>query len=314
MANSEDNLITLDQAPRDNQLWRLFFLSADDAISHLFIRLYYIIKGNTINIMKLSYLIPTTEYLTKEEEKALFEEYHKTPSLRRKKEIKEDLVLNQAGQIISIASIYKNADDIEDLFQEGMIAVLESFESYDYTKEASFTTYMRKGIFRQICDYLRRNKTISLSVLAVEKLKKINKAKDLLARLNKPITTDAISEITGIKEYSVIEILNTLTIEELDRLQSDGEGETSRLSQIEDPTAEKALDQVLEDLTPPSIDLSPLAPREKSVIELFYYKQYSVNKIAKILGIKPSVVCETRSRALFKLRERITKKDNNHES
>lgn len=264
--------------------------------------------------MKLSYLIPTTEFLTKAEEKALFKEYHETPSLRRKKEIKEDLVLNQAAQIISIASIYKNADDIEDLFQEGMIAVLESFENYDYTKEASFTTYMRKGIFRQICDYLRRNKTISLSVLAVEKLKKINKAKDLLTRLNKPITTDAISEITGIKEYSVIEILNTLTIEELDRLQSDGEGETSRLSQIEDPTAEKALDQVLEDLTPPSIDLSPLAPREKSVIELFYYKQYSVNKIAKILGIKPSVVCETRSRALFKLRERMTKKDNNHES
>nr|DAD65128.1 MAG TPA: hypothetical protein [Caudoviricetes sp.] len=27
MANSEDNLITLDQAPRYNQLWRLFFLA-----------------------------------------------------------------------------------------------------------------------------------------------------------------------------------------------------------------------------------------------------------------------------------------------
>ncbi len=308
MANSEDNLITLDQAPRDNQLWRLFFLSADDAISHLFIRLYYIIKGNTINIMKLSYLIPTTEYLTKEEEKALFEEYHKTPSLRRKKEIKEDLVLNQAGQIISIASIYKDADDIEDLFQEGMIAVLESFESYNYTKEASFTTYTRNGIFRQICYYLRRNKTIRLPAMAVEKLKKINKAKDLLTRLNKPITTDAISEITGIKEFNVIEILNSLTVEELDRLQNDGgEGETSRLSQIEDPTAEKALDQVLEDLTPPSIDLSSLTAREKAVIELFYYKEYSSNKIAKTLGIKPSAVHEAKSRALFKLRESMTK-------
>ncbi|WP_252895779.1 sigma-70 family RNA polymerase sigma factor [Veillonella rogosae] len=258
--------------------------------------------------MKLSYLIPTTEYLTKEEEKALFEEYHKTPSLRRKKEIKEDLVLNQAGQIISIASIYKDADDIEDLFQEGMIAVLESFESYNYTKEASFTTYTRNGIFRQICYYLRRNKTIRLPAMAVEKLKKINKAKDLLTRLNKPITTDAISEITGIKEFNVIEILNSLTVEELDRLQNDGgEGETSRLSQIEDPTAEKALDQVLEDLTPPSIDLSSLTAREKAVIELFYYKEYSSNKIAKTLGIKPSAVHEAKSRALFKLRESMTK-------
>ena len=143
--------------------------------------------------MKLSYLIPTTEYLTKEEEKTLFKEYHETPSLRRKKQIKEDLVLNQCGQIISIASIYKNVDDIEDLFQEGMIAVLESFENYDYTHEASFTTYMRRGIFRQICDYLRRNKTIGLPQAAIEKLKKINKAKELLERLNKPITTEAIS-------------------------------------------------------------------------------------------------------------------------
>lgn len=308
MANSKDNLITLDQAPRDNQLWRLFFLSADDAIYHLFIRPYNIIKGNTINtIMKLSYLIPTTEFLTKDEEKALFKEYHETPSTRRKKDIKEDLVLNQAGHIISIASIYKDADDIEDLFQEGMIAVLESFESYDYTKGASFTTYTRNGIFRQMCDYLRRNKTIRLPALAVEKLKKINKAKDLLTRLNKPVTTDAISEITGIKEFNVIEILNSLTVEELDRLQNDGEGETSRLSQIEDPTAEKALDQVLEDLTPPSIDLSSLTAREKAVIEMFYYKEYSSNKIAKLLGIKPSAVHEAKSRALFKLRERMTK-------
>lgn len=257
--------------------------------------------------MKLSYLIPTTEFLTKDEEKALFKEYHETPSSRRKKEIKEDLVLNQAGHIISIASIYKDADDIEDLFQEGMIAVLESFESYDYTKEASFTTYTRNGIFRQICYYLRRNKTIRLPAMAVEKLKKINKAKDLLTRLNKPITTDAISEITGIKEFNVIEILNSLTVEELDRLQNDGEGETSRLSQVEDPTAEKALDQVLEDLTPPSIDLSSLTTREKAVIELFYYKEYSSNKIAKTLGIKPSAVHEAKSRALFKLRERMTK-------
>lgn len=261
--------------------------------------------------MKLSYLIPTTEYLAKEEEKALFKEYHETPSLRRKKQIKEDLVLNQCGQIISIASIYKNVDDIEDLFQEGMIAVLESFENYDYTHEASFTTYMRRGIFRQICDYLRRNKTIGLPQAAIEKLKKINKAKELLERLNKPITTEAISDITNIKEHNVIEILNTLSVEELDRYCNDGEGEVSILEHVEDKQALKAFDDVLDDMTEPTIDMSCLSDREREVIILLYYKNLSIHQIARRLHLKLNLVSDAKSRALKKLRKALSH-DNQH--
>ena len=256
--------------------------------------------------MKLSYLIPTTEYLTKEEEKALFKEYHTTPSLRRKKQIKEDLVLNQCGQIISIASIYKNVDNIEDLFQEGMIAVLESFNSYDHTHNASFTTYVRNGIFRQICDYLKRNRTIKLSQTAVEKLKKINKAKDLLERLNQPVTTEAISNITKIKEHNVIEILNTLTVEELDRFVYGDSEKYSILENLEDKSAEKEFDDVIDKLSPIEIDVSCLDQQEQDIITLIYYCNLTISQVSKRLNIKATLISDIKYRALKKLRKALS--------
>lgn len=66
--------------------------------------------------MKLSNIVPNTKFLSKKEEKALFEEYYTTPSLRRKKQIKDKLILNQCGQVINIASVYRESDNIEDLF------------------------------------------------------------------------------------------------------------------------------------------------------------------------------------------------------
>lgn len=261
--------------------------------------------------MKLSNIVPNTKFLSKKEEKALFEEYYTTPSLRRKKQIKDKLILNQCGQVINIASVYRESDNIEDLFQEGMIAVLESFNSYDHTHNASFTTYVRNGIFRQICDYLKRNRMIKLSQTAVEKLKKINKAKELLERLNQPVTTEAISDITNIKEHNVIEILNTLSVEELDRFCNDGEGEVSILEHVEDKQASKAFDDILDDMTEPTIDMSCLSNREREVIILLYYKNLSIHQIARRLHLKLNLVSDAKSRALKKLRKALSH-DNQH--
>lgn len=256
--------------------------------------------------MKLSNIVPNTKFLSKKEEKALFEEYYTTPSLRRKKEIKDKLILNQCGQVINIASVYRESDNIEDLFQEGMIAVLESFNSYDYTHNASFTTYVRNGIFRQICDYLKRNRMIKLSQTALEKLKKINKAKDLLERLNQPVTTEAISNITKIKEHNVIEILNTLTVEELDRFVYGDSEKYSVLENLEDKSAEKEFDDVIDKLSPIEIDVSCLDQQEQDVITLIYYCNLTISQVSKRLNIKATLISDIKYRALKKLRKALS--------
>lgn len=256
--------------------------------------------------MKISTITAQFEPLNKDKEKALFKEYYTTPSTRKKKEIKDTIVLAQSRHVISIAKVYRDKDDIEDLFQEGMIAVLEAFPIYDYTQDASFITYAKRGIIRQIAKYLRRNKVMKISEQATNKLREINKAKKLLARLNKPITTTEIANITGIKEKTVISILNAISTVELNTTSLD-DGEEI-INTIEDTNAEQQLEDVLNrecfDLRHiGGIDLSILSPSEVKTLKLMYVDNKTAKEIAKELKTSVKIVTQFKYMALKKLKE-----------
>ena len=150
------------------------------------------------------------QFLTKEEEAKLFKEYYSTPSSRIKKSIKDKIVLNQTPSVVSIAKNYRESDNIYDLVQEGMIAVLVAFNNYNPESDASFTTFCRPAINGHLIRYLQKNKTIKLPDRAPKLIKQINKAKELLHRLQKPETTTEIAKITDkvldaeeLKEYEL---------------------------------------------------------------------------------------------------------------
>lgn len=256
--------------------------------------------------MKISTIIDSSKVLTKEEEKALFKEYYETPSTRRKREIKDAIVLAQSRHIISIAQIYRDKGDIEDLFQEGMIAVLEAFPNYDYTQDASFVTYTKQAIIRQMAKYLRRTKVMKISEPAVNKLRKINKAKQLLERLKKPITTTEIAKLTNIKEESVISILNAISTVELNVTPSDDDEEL--INTLVDKKAEQQLEAILEkesfnNKNVGSVDLSVLSPSEVETLKLMYVDNKTAKEISKELNTSPKTVTQFKYMALKKIKE-----------
>lgn len=259
--------------------------------------------------MKISTITSQFKPLDKEKEKELFKEYYETPSTRRKKEIKDMIVLAQSRHIISIAQVYRDKGDIEDLFQEGMIAVLEAFPNYDYIQAASFVTYTKQAIIRQMAKYLRRTKVMKISEPAVNKLRKINKAKQLLERLKKPITTTEIAKLTNIKEESIISILNaistTTTLNELS-LETDDE----LINTIEDTNAEQQFEDVLNRECFNArhiggIDLSILSPSETETLKLMYVDKKTTEEIAEELNTSPKVVTQFKYLALKKLKEAL---------
>lgn len=256
--------------------------------------------------MKISTIIDSSKTLTKEEEKALFKEYYETPSNRRKREIKDTIVLAQSRHIISIAQIYRDKGDIEDLFQEGMIAVLEAFPNYDHTQNASFMTYTKQAIIRQMAKYLRRTKVMKISEPAVNNLRKINKAKQLLERLKKPITTTEIAKLTNIQETTIISILNAISTVELNVTPSDDDEEL--INTLVDKKAEQQLEAILEkesfnNKNVGGIDLSVLSPSEVETLKLMYVDNKTAKEISKELNTSPKIVTQFKYMALKKLKE-----------
>lgn len=256
--------------------------------------------------MKISTIIDSSKTLTKEEEKALFKEYYETPSNRRKREIKDTIVLAQSRHIISIAQIYRDKGDIEDLFQEGMIAVLDAFPNYDHTQNASFMTYTKQAIIRQMAKYLRRTKVMKISEPAVNNLRKINKAKQLLERLKKPITTTEIAKLTNIQETTIISILNAISTVELNVTPSDDDEEL--INTLVDKKAEQQLEAILEkesfnNKNVGGIDLSVLSPSEVETLKLMYVDNKTAKEISKELNTSPKIVTQFKYMALKKLKE-----------
>lgn len=245
--------------------------------------------------MKTNNIYPNTKPYTKEEETKLFNEYYSTSSTRVKKSIKDKIVLNQVSQVMSIAKTFRDSDDIDDLIQEGMVAVLIAFNKYNPDHDTKFSTYVRPAINGHLIRYLQKNKMLRLPDRTPKILKQINKAKELLSRLNKDRTTTNIAELTGLDELQIIDILNGIQLVELNKLNDEGE---ELLNTIEDPTAIEAFRGVESS----TIDLSSLTDIQQQIIMRDYYDGYSDEEIAEQLNIAINTVKQEKLKALDTLR------------
>lgn len=243
--------------------------------------------------MKTNNIYPNTPPYTKEQEAALFNEYFSTPSSRIKKSIKDKIVLNQVSQVMSIAKTFRDSDDIDDLIQEGMVAVLIAFNKYNPDHDTKFSTYVRPAINGHLIRYLQKNKTLRLPDRTPKILKQINRAKELLSRIEKRITTTNIAELTGLDEQQIIDILNGIQLVELNKLNDEGE---ELINTIEDPTTIEAFNSV------ESLDLSSLTDIQQQIIMRDFYDGYTDEEIAEQLNITIQDVKNEKLKALDTLR------------
>lgn len=246
--------------------------------------------------MKTNNIYPKTPPYTKEQETALFNEYFSTPSSRIKKSIKDKIVLNQVSQVMSIAKTFRDSDDIDDLIQEGMVAVLIAFNKYNPDHDTKFSTYVRPAINGHLIRYLQKNKMLRLPDRTPKILKQINKAKELLSRLNKEATTTNIAELTGLEESQIIDILNGIQLVELNKLNDEGE---ELLNTIEDPTAIEAFRGVE---SPNTLYLNTLTDIQQQIIMRDFYEGYNDEEIAEQLNIAISDVKQEKLKAFETLR------------
>jgi len=71
----------------------------------------------------------------------------------------EELVRQYAKKVLIISRSYFLAGgDKDDLYQEGLIALLSAIRTYDQNKGVSFSTYAESCIKRRLIDTIRNNK------------------------------------------------------------------------------------------------------------------------------------------------------------
>ena len=200
-----------------------------------------------------------------------------------------------------------------DLISYGLVGLINAIERFDPERDVKFETYAITRIKGAIIDELRSLDWVPRSVRA--RARQIEKANAKLEhQLHRAPTDEEMAAELGISaeefQDSLVQISNS-TVAALDELWtvSDSSGDqVSLLDTLHDPDAPDpaaVMDQTdLKDRVADAIERLP--EREKLVIALYYYENLTLREIGEVLGVTESRVSQLHTKAVLRLRSRLT--------
>lgn len=223
----------------------------------------------------------------------------------------ELLIGQNRDLVIQIAKRYAaEGIELDDLIQEGNIAVLQAAEKYSPTYNISFPSYAGKWIQRRIQRAAAKDRAIHIPEHILRAYGKITMAYRILEQQNKciPTSRDIASE-TGMDEKDIKNILdifyNAKEIYSLNTLIDGDESDDEIIDYIPSP-----LKDTVEIITENSLKadmtaiLNRLKDRERAIIRMhmgFDSEPKTFEEIGRILGISRQRVCQLEQKAMRKL-------------
>ncbi len=220
---------------------------------------------------------------------------------------KERIVLEYLPKIKRLAQDLKQSlpqnVEIEDLIQEGVLALLSSLERYD-PKKGPLSSFVMKRIRGAMLDYLRKLDWLPRNLR--KHMKEVENAMIELEHSGKEITDEAIAEIVNLNIDEVKTIRNEMVRKQLLMLDSylldTDEPVLEILESEEDPAKQAYKEMLMEHL---KMAINKLEEREKLVISLRYEHELSLKEIGAVIGVSESRVSQILSVALAKLKKEL---------
>jgi RNA polymerase sigma factor FliA len=203
--------------------------------------------------------------------------------------------------------------DEADLISYGLVGLINAIERFELEREIKFETYAITRIKGAIIDELRTLDWVPRSVRA--RARAIEKANAKLEHQLQRAPTD--EEMARELSFTLEEFQNALlqisnsSVAALDELWSVSDSSGDQVSLLDtlpderatDPAA--AMDQTeLKERVADAI--SRLPEREKLVIALYYYENLTLREIGEVLGVTESRVSQLHTKAVLRLRSRLT--------
>ncbi|MGB9682047.1 MAG: sigma-70 family RNA polymerase sigma factor [bacterium] len=184
----------------------------------------------------------------------------------------------------------------EDLFNWGVIGLMEAIERYDETKGVRFELYAINRIRGAIKDALRSEDTLTRRQR--EKFRMVSDVMNDSAI--EDITDDKIARRLGLdlgKYYELLEEIHPITVTSIEELlEEKGQEIIDKKNSIEEDVIER------EQLDALALAISKLDERERHILSLYYYEGLTLKQIGKVLGITESRVSQIHTQIILKLR------------
>lgn len=214
---------------------------------------------------------------------------------------REELLLENDKLIWSIVRRYMGRGaESEDLFQLGCIGFLKAVEGFDPAYGTQFSTYAVPKIAGEIRRFLRDDGTVKVSRTLKEQALRIRMARERLSvQLGREPALSELEAETGIPAEDIAAA--EVAAGPVTSLQS----ETAEGLTLESVLGDEGIEgEIVESLALRQA-ISQLNERERTVILLRFYRGYTQDQTARVLGVSQVQISRIQKKAVEQLRKKL---------
>jgi len=198
--------------------------------------------------------------------------------------------------------------ELQDLINAGVLGLLDAIDKFEPERNVKFKTYAEVRIRGAILDSLRNLDWAPRSLR--KKSRDLERTyADLSQKLGRPATDEEMSEAMGadLEDFhALVDQLHGLTIGSFENL-SDGEDSDSYLNYYPDDGSNDPFTRFQSnELTKLLVDaIDDLPEKERLVLSLYYYEEFTMKEIGSLLGVNESRVSQLHTKAMLRLRGKL---------
>ncbi|RRO16212.1 RNA polymerase sigma factor WhiG [Saccharopolyspora rhizosphaerae] len=241
---------------------------------------------------------------------ALWQKFGEHPT----QELRDRLVLHYAPLVKYVAGRVGTGlpshVEISDLIQSGIFGLVDAIEKFEPERGLKFETYAMQRIRGAILDDLRAQDWVPRSVRS--RARDVERALERLEAKLQRTATDA--ELAEELELSIEELrelfaqLQMTSVVALDDLIGAGNAQASLAETLPDDRAEDPVAALVDRDSRRQLAeaVERLSERDRIVVTLYYFENLTLAEIGKVLGVTESRVCQLHTRAVLRLRTKLT--------
>lgn len=211
-----------------------------------------------------------------------------------------DDLLEYEGLVYGIINRYSAYFDRDDLYQVGMLGLVDAYKHYDSSQNTKFSTYAYYYVLGEVKKFVRESNLVKVSSELVKVNQAVERAKEKMSQsLGREPTTTELSLFLEIDEEKIEEArVASLDVRSLDYMVDD---ESNDLYNSIISTDNGMKCEIL-DL---KIALDGLSSEEKNLIVSRYFDDLTQSETSKELGMSQVQVSRKEGKILEKLRVQL---------
>jgi len=234
---------------------------------------------------------------------------YQTAEGAERERLKAEIVERHIGLVRFLVRRYASkGESYDDLVQVGMLGLLGAIDRFEADRGVRFASFARPSILGELKRHFRdktwaarvprRLQELSLSITTAEG--------ELLQEFGRSPTPREVAERVGVTEEDVLEAneaARSYSAVSIDQPLDAGDGETGSLADMlgdADPDMEK-----LENLTALEPGIAELAPYDRGLLHMRFFRGMVQSEIAAELGVSQMQVSRQLARILGRLRSSI---------